>query len=120
MRNRRATVAFMHPSEEAFARLLDYYRIRWEYEPRTFVLRTDEQGNPKESFTPDFYLPDYDLYIELTVRRANINRRKRRKIALLQALYPDIRIKLMSARDFEHLMLKYGVRWREHLNDAEP
>jgi len=119
VRHHRATVAFMHPSEEAFARLLDYYRIRWEYEPRTFVLRTDAEGNPKESFTPDFYLPDYDLYIELTVRRANINRRKRRKIALLQALYPDVRVKLMSARDFERLMLKYGVRWREHL-DSEP
>lgn len=109
MRGRKATVAFVHPSEEAFARLLDYYKIRWEYEPRTFVLRTDEAGNPKESFTPDFYLPDYDLYIELTVRRANINRRKRRKITFLRARYPHIQIRLMSARDFERLMLKYGL-----------
>jgi hypothetical protein len=47
--------------------------------------------------------------VELTVRRANLNRRKRRKIALLRALRPDIQIKLMSPRDFEKLMLKYGV-----------
>lgn len=119
VRSRKATVAFVHPSEEAFARLLDYYKIRWEYEPRTFVLRTDEDGSPKESFTPDFYLPDYDLYIELTVRRANINRRKRRKIALLRALYPEIQIRLMSARDFERLMLKYGLERPKVGNDSE-
>ncbi len=109
VRGRRATIAFVHPSEEEFAKLLDYYKIRWEYEPHTFVLRTDEDGNPKECFTPDFYLPDHNLYIELTVRRANINRRKKRKIALLRLLRPDIQIRLMSARDFERLMLKYGV-----------
>lgn len=118
MRSRKATVAFVHPSEEAFARLLDYYKIRWEYEPRTFVLQTDENGNPKESFTPDFYLPDYDLYIELTVRRANINRRKRRKIAMLRALYSNIQIRLMSARDFERLMLKYGLERPKVGNDS--
>ncbi len=119
MRGRKATIAFAHPSEEAFARLLDYYHIRWEYEPRTFILRTDEDSNPIESFTPDFYLPDYDLYIELTVRRANINRRKRRKIALLRERYPDIQIKLMSARDFERLMLKYGLERTTDWKDSE-
>ena len=119
MRSRKATVLFMHPSEEAFARLLDYYKIRWEYEPHTFVLRTDADGNPKECFTPDFYLPDYNLYVELTVRRANINRRKRRKIALLRALRPDIQIKLMSPSDFEKLMLKYGVERAPLVPDQE-
>lgn len=119
MRGRKATIAFAHPSEEAFARLLDYYRIRWEYEPRTFILRTDEDDNPIESFTPDFYLPDYDLYIELTVRRANLNRRKRRKIMLLRSLYPDIQIKLMNARDFERLMLKYGLERTTAWKDSE-
>ncbi len=119
VRGRKATIAFAHPSEEAFARLLDYYRIRWEYEPRTFILRTDEDDNPIESFTPDFYLPDYDLYIELTVRRANLNRRKRRKIMLLRSLYPDIQIKLMNARDFERLMLKYGLERTTAWKDSE-
>jgi hypothetical protein len=117
VRSRKATVSFVHPSEEAFARLLDYYRIRWEYEPHTFVLRTDDDGNPKECFTPDFYLPDYDLYVELTVRRANLNRRKRRKIALLRALRPDIN--LMSPRDFEKLMVKYGVERAPLTHDEE-
>lgn len=114
-KRRSSTVTFVHPSEAFFARLLDFYKVRWEYEPRTFILRTDEQGNPKESFTPDFYLPDYDLYIELTTRRGNLHRRKRRKIALLNALYPEIRIRLLHPREFERLMLRYGVDWRDHL-----
>ena len=83
------------------------------------MLRTDDDGNPKECFTPDFYLPDYDLYVELTVRRANLNRRKRRKIALLRALRPDINIKLMSPRDFEKLMVKYGVERAPLTHDEE-
>jgi hypothetical protein len=114
----RTQVSFVHRSEELFARLLDFYKVRWEYEPRTFVLRTDEDGSPKESFTPDFYLPDYNLYLELTVRRANINQRKRRKIEMLQALYPDIRIRLVHPSDFERLMLKYGVDWRQHVQEG--
>jgi hypothetical protein len=116
-REQKTTITFVHPSEESFARLLDFYRVRWEYEPRTFVLNEDEAGMPKECFTPDFYLPDYDLYIELTVRRGNINKRKHRKIALLKAAHPQVRIRLLHPRDFEKLMIRYGVSWRDHLDD---
>ncbi len=31
---------FAHPSEEMFANLLDFYRIAWEYEPRSFPIQT--------------------------------------------------------------------------------
>jgi len=59
-------IIFAHESEKEFARILDFYRIKWEYEPRTFTLEWDEEGNAVKSFTPDFYLPELDLYIELT------------------------------------------------------
>ena len=71
---------FAHPSEEEFARILDYYGVEWEYEPRTFVLEQDTRGNILEAFSPDFYLPQQDLYIELTTLRPKLIRIKNRKI----------------------------------------
>jgi hypothetical protein len=100
-------VSFAHRSEEEFTRLLDFYGVRWEYEPHTFVLEWDAHGHPKESFTPDFYLPDYDYYIELTTRRKNLVSRKMRKIDLAQSLYAGVSIRLFHPTDFAKLMLKY-------------
>jgi hypothetical protein len=100
-------VTFAHRSEEQFARLLDYYCLRWEYEPQVFVLEWDDEGNIKESFAPDFFLPDYGYYIELTTRRKNLVARKRRKIDRAKELYPEINIKLFHPGDFAKLMMKY-------------
>ncbi|MGH2591346.1 MAG: cytidylate kinase family protein, partial [Actinomycetota bacterium] len=55
-------VGFAHASERQFAQLLDFYQIEWDYEPRSFDLEWDKQGNAVQRFTPDFYLPQYDLY----------------------------------------------------------
>ena len=98
---------FAHPSEAEIARLLDFYRVRWEYEPRSFVLEWSEDGRPVKSFTPDFYLPDYDLYLEVTTVRPSLTNKKNRKVRQLKELYPDINIKLLALRDVEALMLKY-------------
>ncbi len=100
---------FVHPAEEVFARILDFYGIPWEYEPRTFPLVWDEEGNVTEAFAPDFYLPEQDLYIELTTLRPQLSTRKNRKLKRLQELYPDINIKLFKRRELRNLMLKYGL-----------
>ena len=101
--------AFGHPSEVAFAQILDYYGIDWEYEPRTFVLEEDADGNPLEAFSPDFYLPQQDLYIELTTLRPKLIRHKNRKIRRLKELHPEINIKLFKRRNIRDLMIKYGI-----------
>jgi len=101
--------SFAHPTEEAFARILDYYGIEWEYEPRTFVLERDDNGNIAAGFSPDFYLPMQDLYVELTTRRPNLVTSKNRKVRRLQELYPDVNIKLFKRRDIRDLMIKYGL-----------
>jgi len=106
----RPPAAFAHPSEAEIARLLDFYGVHWEYEPRSFPLEWDGNGRPIESFTPDFYLPDYDLFLEVTTIKPALINRKNRKIRKLRALYPDISIKLLALRDVEALMLKYGRR----------
>ncbi len=100
---------FAHPSEEEFARILDYYGVEWEYEPRTFVLEQDTRGNILEAFSPDFYLPQQDLYIELTTLRPKLIRIKNRKIRRLQELYPDVNIKLFKRQNVRDMMIKYGI-----------
>ena len=99
---------FAHASEAELARILDYYGVRWEYEPRTFPILWNLDGKVVESFSPDFYLPDLDLYVELTTLRQSLVRRKNRKLRRLRELYPDIRVKLFYGKDFRALMLKYG------------
>lgn len=108
----RQLVNFAHESEREFAAILDYYQIRWEYEPRTFPLRWDAAGNPIESFTPDFYLVDQGLFIELTTLKQKLVTKKNRKLRLLRSLYPDVRIKLFYGRDVKNLMVKYGLHGR--------
>jgi hypoxanthine phosphoribosyltransferase len=100
--------AFAHVSEAEFARILDYYQVRWEYEPHTFPILWNMAGDLLESFAPDFFLPEMDLYVELTTLRQKLVRKKNRKLRRLRELYPDLRIKLFYARDFRALMLKYG------------
>lgn len=100
---------FAHSTEAEFARLLDFYRIPWRYEPRTFPLEWDEAGQVKLCFTPDFYLPEQDLYIELTTMSPRLIRRKNRKIRRMRERYPEVRVKLFSLRDVRALLLKYGV-----------
>jgi len=100
--------SFAHASEAELARILDFYDVRWAYEPDTYPIGWNLDGEVVESFSPDFYLPDLDLYVELTTLRQKLVRKKNRKLRRLRELYPDIRIKLFYARDFRMLMLKFG------------
>jgi hypoxanthine phosphoribosyltransferase len=102
-------LAFSHPAEEAFARVLDFYQLEWEYEPTTFPLAWDEQGRVTNAFSPDFYLVEEDLYIELTTMKQSLVTRKNRKLRLLHKLYPDVKCKLMYRKDIEDMAIKYGL-----------
>jgi hypothetical protein len=104
----RPAPAFAHASEAEMARILDFYRIRWEYEPHTFPILWNLEGSVVESFSPDFWLPDLELYLEMTTLRQKLVRKKNRKLRRIRELYPDIRVKLFYARDFRALMLKFG------------
>ena len=99
---------FAHRSERRFARILDFYRLRWEYEPHTYALAWDESGAPRQSFTPDFYLPDVDIYIELTTLRQSLVTKKNRKLRRFRALYPHKRVRMLYRKDLEELQHKYG------------
>jgi hypothetical protein len=101
---------FANPAELEYAKMLDWYGVRWQYEPRTFVLARDDEGRVVEAFTPDFYLPDQDLYLEVTVMKQSLVTRKNRKLRRLRELYPHIKIKLFYERDFERLAARFGLQ----------
>src|SRR5258705_9253393 len=103
-----ARPAFAHASEAEFARILDFYEVRWEYEPHVFPILWNLDGVVVESFAPDFWLPDLELYVEMTTLKQSLVRKKNRKLRRLRELYPAVRIKLFYGRDFRALMLKYG------------
>ncbi|GIW05660.1 MAG: hypothetical protein KatS3mg060_0465 [Dehalococcoidia bacterium] len=109
-RDADGNILFAHESEAEFAKILDFYQIRWEYEPRSFAIEWDETGAIARYFTPDFYLPELDLYVELTTLRQKLVTKKNQKLRRLRELYPDIRIKLFYRRDIKSLFAKYGVR----------
>jgi hypothetical protein len=113
-RARLKRAAFNHPSEEVFANLLDFYRIPWEYEPRSFPLQWDKDGRVTEAFTPDFYLPEFDLYVEITTMKQALVTRKNRKIKMLRAVYPHINIQVFYQKDYQDLIFKHGLKEAVH------
>ena len=100
---------FASQAELECAKVLDYYGIPWMYEPRTFVLETDERGRVVEAFTPDLYLPEQDLYVELTAMKQSLVTRKNRKLRKLRERYPDVKIKLFYKRDLERLAQRFRL-----------
>ncbi|MCG6946214.1 MAG: hypothetical protein LJE87_12830 [Deltaproteobacteria bacterium] len=107
---------FANESEQEFARILDFYKIRWDYEPTTFPIAWDEEGYVRESFTPDFFLPDYGVFIELTTMKQSLVTKKNRKVRLFEQHYPDMPIKLFYGKDYKALLAKFGIP----AYDAEP
>jgi hypothetical protein len=81
----------------------------WAYEPRTFVLEWDGEGRSAQAFTPDFHLPAYDLFIEITTMNQKLVTKKNRKARRLKELYPEVRIKVLYQRDYLNLLVKYGL-----------
>ncbi len=109
-------VAFAHDSERQFARLLDFYGLRWEYEPQAFAIEFD--GTEAVAyFTPDFYLPDEGLFIEITTMNQKLVTKKNRKIRLLKQHHPGIKCKIFYQRDYLHLLIKYGLEAPDHLEE---
>jgi hypothetical protein len=102
-------IGFAHASERQAAEILDFYRVAWQYEPTTFPIEWDGEGNVISSFSPDFYLPEFDLYIELTTMSQKLVTKKNRKVRRLRELYPDVNIRIFYQKDFRRLLARFGV-----------
>lgn len=106
-------INFAHASERVAAEILDFYHIRWQYEPQTFPIEWDSNGNVIKYFSPDFYLPDFDLFIELTTMSQKLVTKKNRKVRRLKELHPEINIKVFYQKDFRALLARFGISARE-------
>ncbi|MGI5879130.1 MAG: cytidylate kinase family protein [Syntrophomonadaceae bacterium] len=103
------SVVFKHPSEEEFAAILDMHNIEWQYEPRTFPIEWDTEGNITQAFAPDFYLPRFDTYIELTTMDQRYVSQKKKKVQKLKKLYPGTNINIVFKKDFYSLAKRFGL-----------
>jgi hypothetical protein len=92
--------------------------LPWDFEPRSFAIDFDEEGSPVKFFTPDFYLPDDDLFIEITTMNQKLVTKKNRKVRRLLELHPGIRCKVLYQRDYLHLVVKYGLEEPGQLEEA--
>lgn len=102
-------IRFAHPVEAEFARLLNFYRVRWLYEPHQFALEWHPDGSVARMFSPDFYLPEFDLYAELTTQKQSLVTRKNAKLRRLRELYPDLNIRLFYRKDLQRLLARFGI-----------
>ena len=101
---------FQNDAERECARLFDYHGVAWEYEPHTFQLEVCPEGRVLEAFTPDFYLPEQDLYVEVTTMKQSLVTKKNRKVRRLRELYPGVRIRILYRRDIDALADRHGLR----------
>jgi cytidylate kinase len=106
--NQTSLAAFKNPEETEFAQILDSYHIEWIYEPKTFPIEWDAEGNVKLAFSPDFYLPKFDLYLELTIMNQKYVTRKNRKVKKLRELYPGTNIRIVYKKDFQTLIERFN------------
>jgi anti-sigma B factor antagonist len=102
------TIEFAHPVERALAHVFDEHGIAWRYEPHTFVLERDADGVVRRALTPDFFLPELGIYVECTVMRQSLTRRKRQKVRVARER-AGATIEIMFRRDFDRLARRWGL-----------
>lgn len=66
--------------EANFARILNYLGIEYQYEPRRFDI------NGITTYTPDFYIPSLDLWIEIKGWDVNLSKLKRKAVRKLYGI----------------------------------
>ena len=98
------TPVFKNDTEAEFAKILDMYGIEWMYEPKTFPIEWDEEGNIKMAFSPDFYLPKFNLYLELTTMEQKYVTKKNKKARMVMDLYPGTNVRIVYKKDFQELV----------------
>jgi hypothetical protein len=82
-------------------------------------LEWDRQGRPSQAFSPDFFLPAYDLFIEITTLNQKLVTKKNRKVRRLKELHPDVNVKIFYQRDYLNLLVKYGLEEPSQLSGID-
>jgi hypothetical protein len=105
------TYKYAHLTEELFATFLTRQNIEFEYEPREFILLTDLSGNIRQSFLPDFYLPEYDLYLEITALKQSLVKKKKAKLKLARLIYPQVKFEILYKNDLIEILINQNSQF---------
>ena len=97
-------IVFKNDTEAEFAHILDMYEIEWLYEPKTFPIEYDAEGNIKMAFSPDFYLPKFDIYLEPTTMEQKYVTIQNKKVRKVREMYPGTNVRIVYKKDFLSLV----------------
>ena len=92
------TIYFFSRWEANFARLMNFLRIKWVHQPRTFQLHS-------QKYTPDFYLPEMGTYIEI---KNFLSAYSRNRDEEFRRLYPDLELRLILKDEYLALQNTYA------------
>lgn len=83
--------------EANFAKWCDGSGIKWKYEPKAFELYLN---NKNTTYTPDFYLSEFDCYVEI---KGYWQFNAKDKVTLFRKKYPEINYKLYFKKELQEL-----------------
>ncbi len=92
-------------AEIEVARLLDRYGVEWRYEPKTFPVEWDDDGRVTMAFSPDFFLTEFNTYLELTTMDQRYVTTKNKKAKKAKELY-GVNVKIVYRKDFEDMIAR--------------
>ena len=78
------------------ARLLEFQKRTWQYEPKTFWFEAIRRG--VRSYKPDFYLPKEDIYIEV---KGYLDAKSKTKLKRMAKYHPKVKIEVWDSEFFK-------------------
>ena len=111
-----------HPAEWIYARLLDSVRIAYSYESEMLPITWNEDGEPTQFFSPDFFLPDVRAprsdgtryegrFVEITTCRRKLVTKKHRKLRHARDLYPQYEFLIVYRQDIYDICEELGFAY---------
>lgn len=90
-------ICFYSTWEANVARVFNLLNIKWQYAPKIFDLG-------KHTYRPDFYLPEYDMFIEVKNFMGDYSKQRD---SLFRQKYPDIKLDLILKKDYSNIKSNY-------------
>jgi len=101
---------FFRSSWEAnVARYFNFVGIKWEFESKTFWFENIKRGN--RSYTPDFYLPEEDRYVEV---KGWMDKSSKTKLKRMAKYYPNIKIEIIAKDEYKAI-----AKWKRLIPNWE-
>ena len=98
---------FFRSSWEAnIARYYNYLGIEWQYEPKTFIFKNITRGSV--SYTPDFYLPKEDKWVEV---KGWMDGKSKTKLKRFKQQFPEEYKKLQLIQEKEYNEIKRKIAY---------